>query len=137
MSFGSTPPHSYPYRPLNQDVGNPGYGTYSERLKHSGLGIVSFLTAICMGFALFALIAVAAIIEGSNPGGMDEESASAIIVGLCVFAIIGLTFLGLALGFVGIFAANRNRIFPILGVMFNGLLLLAITALFLIGIATG
>jgi len=137
MSFGSTPPSSHPYRPLNQGVANTGTGTQSGALKHSGLGIASFLTAICLGFALIALIAVAGVVEASNPGGMDGESATALMIGLGIFAIIGLSFIGLALGFVGVFAANRSKVFAILGVVFNGLLLLAIGALFVIGTAAG
>ena len=48
---------------------------------HSGLGIASFIISLAAGAALVVLLGIAGVIE-SQPGGMDEESAGAVLVGL-------------------------------------------------------
>jgi len=49
---------------------------------HSGMGIAAFITALCGAVLMLGLIVIAGIIETTTPGGMEETSMSAILVGL-------------------------------------------------------
>ena len=81
-----------------------------EEQKHSGLGIASFITSIGSGILISLLMVVAGVIETSTPGGMDEESAGAIMVGLFLFASLGSTLVALGLGVAGLFQKERKKI---------------------------
>ena len=122
---------------------NPGSQPYatpatlvepSER-RTSGLGIASFTLGILAGIATFALIGFAGYVELSTPGGMNEESPIAVIVGLGMFAIIGLCFIGGALGVAALFQSNRTRVFSILGIILNVMVVLGLVGLGVIGMA--
>ena len=108
--------------------------TGQESRKHSGLGIASFILAIFAGFTAFALVVTAGVLEASTPGGIDDESPVAIIIGLSLFAIIGVNLLGIALGVAGIFQPNRYRTFAVLGILFNLMLIMAFLLLVVIGL---
>ena len=53
-----------------------------EELKHSGLGIASFIVSIAAGVCIFFTFVIAGAIEATTPGGMNEESATAVVIGL-------------------------------------------------------
>lgn len=102
--------------------------------KHSLLGIASFVMVVTAGIFEFILFVVAGIMEESTPGGIDENSTGAILVGLGLFAGIGLDVLGIVLGVVALSEGHRNRTFAALGLAFGALLLLGICGL--IGVGT-
>lgn len=102
--------------------------------KQSGLGIASFIIAILVGLSAVALVVIAGMIEVSTPGGMDDQSPAAMIIGLGVFAIVGLCMLGIGLGVAGFFQPHRTRIFCVLGVAFNGLVILGLAGLIVVGL---
>jgi len=58
--------------------------------KHSGLGIASFVTAIVSGILIFILTVAAGVIHASSPGGMDDKSPAAVVIGLCLIFFIFL-----------------------------------------------
>ncbi len=105
--------------------------------KHSGIGIASFVIAIGVGCAEFILIAIAGIMEATTPGGMDEESPQAIMVGLGILAGLALCLPGIGLGFAGVVVKGRKKLFAILGLVFNCSILACVTALLLFGLAVG
>ena len=105
--------------------------------KHSGFGIASFIMSILVGIGAFSVILVAGFVEASNPEGINEESPIAIIVGLCVFGVIGLNILGIGLGVAGLCQSNRSRVFAILGLVFNGLVIMGIIGIMALGVAMG
>ena len=89
--------------------------------KHSGIGIASFVISIVMALSGFGLILIAGVIEVTTPGGMDENSAIAIVFGLSIFGCILVDFVALGLGIGGLIQKNRNKIFSILGTIFSAL----------------
>ena len=95
------------------------------------------MLAMLIGMLAAGLVVTAGIVEASSPGGMDEQSPVAIIIGLGVFAIIGLSFVGSGLGIAGLFQPNRNRLFSILGLIFNALIIFGLVGLIAIGLAVG
>lgn len=87
--------------------------------KHSGLGIASFVLSIVSLVLIFGLLIVAGVLEATTPGGMDEESVEAIVVGLLLFAFIGTALIATGLGIAGLCQKQRKKIFAILGTIFS------------------
>lgn len=102
--------------------------------KHSGLGIAAFITSITSAVSIFILIVIAGVIEVSTPGGMDEESAGAVVIGLLLFAFVGTTLVGLGLGIAGLVQKDRKKIYAILGVIFAAVTLLVTLVVMVIGV---
>ena len=106
-------------------------------LRHSGLGIASFIMSLVIALTVFILIVVAGILETTTPGGMDEDSPAAMIVGLFVIGGLIGNLAGMALGITGMVQKNRKRIFSILGLILNGVVFFGILLLIIIGLAMG
>ncbi|GIU20614.1 hypothetical protein TUM4644_10420 [Shewanella colwelliana] len=87
--------------------------------KHSGLGIASFVLSIVSLVLTFGLLIVAGVLEATTPGGMNEESIEAIVVGLLLFAFIGTALIATGLGIAGLCQKQRKKIFAILGTIFS------------------
>lgn len=107
-----------------------------EEKKHSGLGIASFITSIVSGLLIFLLIVVAGVME-ATPGGIDEESAGAVMVGLFLFASLGATLVALGLGIAGLLQKERKKLFAILGTVFSAVSLVVTIFIMIIGLAMG
>lgn len=127
----------------NNPDGQPG------PLKHSGLGIASFVLAIIsiLAFLLSIIMIFAAAsnvahlspteIESELMAGGGEEFAAVLGGGLLIMLAIGISIIGLILGIIGLVIKNRKKIFGILGVVLNGLIVLGIVFLMVIGLALG
>jgi hypothetical protein len=113
-----------PYEALAVD--HPGF-------KHTGLGIASFIISLFVGFLAFALFAVAGVLEVTTPGGLDEDSPTAMLLGLGLFALVFVNLVGLILGFAGIFQARRNKTFAVLGIVIGGLTFVGMALLIVVG----
>jgi hypothetical protein len=102
--------------------------------KHSMLGIASFVLSLLTGFALFALIVVAGVLETTTPGGLDEKSPVAMIVGLLLFAGMGVDIVANGLGIAGVFQKDCKIVFAILGTVFSALTLLGVVGNIVLGL---
>ncbi|HIW33536.1 MAG TPA: tetraspanin family protein [Candidatus Paenibacillus intestinavium] len=151
---GDQPQYSQTYDPA---AGNPASGQYNhsqypngappsgpiQPLKHSGLGITSFI---------FSLVSILVIVIGlivmfsgisslsltdlelmSDPtyienlilnsdGGFPPSFVGIIVGVLLMFSSGFFGFIGLIFGVISLFMKNRRKIFGILGTIFNGLL---------------
>lgn len=101
------------------------------------MGIASFVLSIVMGVVLFLLVVVLGILEMSTPGGIDEESATSIILSLLVIASLFAELVALGLGVAGILQRRRKRIFAILGTIFSGSMFFVVIALAVVGLLLG
>lgn len=129
-------PNQY-HDPYASPQSHQQWGKPSGHNPHSGMGIASFIMAIVVGISAFALIVIAGVIEMQTPGGMDEESPEAIIIGLGIFGVIGLNLLGVGLGIAGIVQPDRNKIFAYLGLAANAMVIFGICGLIGLGLAAG
>ncbi|UCD57071.1 MAG: hypothetical protein JSV16_14850 [Candidatus Hydrogenedentota bacterium] len=109
------------------------YNQDSGLLKHSGLGIASFIISLAAGTYEFVLVVVAGVLESITPGGMDEESLVAILLGLFVLGGLAANLAGMALGIAGLVQNDRKKVYPTLGFVFNGAIILGLIALMAIG----
>ena len=99
---------------------------------HSGLGIASFIISLAAGAALVVLLGIAGVIE-SQPGGMDEESAGAVLVGLLLALTALAHVLALGLGIAALVQAGRSNLFGVLGTVFASTGLIGTELIFLLG----
>lgn len=102
--------------------------------KHSGLGISSFIISTIIGVLMFLLFMVAGVMETLTPGGVDDESVGAMLVGLFLIAFVLLDMLAIGLGIAGFLQKNRNKLFSILGVVFAASTIIATVCLMIIGL---
>ncbi|HDS1211800.1 TPA: hypothetical protein QD007_002403 [Shewanella algae] len=107
------------------------------QLKHSGPGIASFVTSILSGIALFITFIVAGTLETTTPGGMDENSMEAVLVGLMIIFMMLVCLVSLGLGIGGLVQKERQKIFAILGTTFSGLIILGTIGLIALGMSMG
>ena len=100
--------------------------------RQSGPGIGSFVVSATCAVLMFLLLVVAGMLELSTPGGLDEESAEAMLIGMFMFLLMGGLLVGLGLGIGGLLQRERRKTFAILGtVLAAGTLLLTIGILLL------
>ena len=91
--------------------------------RHSGFGIVSFLTAITIvsvDFLTFMAVVIMAIIDEEMAG--SKEFATVICGVLFVISWV-VSFIGAGLGLTGLLSKNRKKLFAIIGLILNLFLL--------------
>ena len=108
-----------------------------ERLGQSKLGIAALLISIFTAIGLFIVCIIAGVMETNTYGGIDEESAGAIILGLFIFVSWFLDLLAIGLGISGIFQQTRRRVAAIIGTIISSATLIITLSLIGIGIAMG
>ena len=113
--------------------------------RHSKLGVTSLVIAILATVGIVALFVIAALVGasafgGTNPQTLDPQSiqnspafAGLALVGIGFLVCIILYFVGLVLGLVGIFQRRRKQLFAILGTVANGLAVLVVVSLLVLG----
>ena len=108
-----------------------------ERQGQSRLGIAALIISIFTAIGLFTLFLIAGVMESNTYGGIDEESAGAIIVGLFIFGFVFLDLLAIGLGIAGIFQKTRERITAIIGTSISSATLIILVSLIGVGLAMG
>ncbi len=109
----------------------------SVTMKHSGLGIASFAVSIFVGILIFLMIIIAGIMETASPGGIDEESPAAIILGMGIIGLIMFDMVAFGLGIAGLFQKHRKKVFAVLGVIFSATAVFGTIGLVIIGMMAG
>ncbi|HZG74260.1 MAG TPA: hypothetical protein VEZ72_00255 [Paenibacillus sp.] len=112
--------------------------------KHSGIGIASFILAVVsilgmIGSGIGAGVAVAGFAD--DPALLNGLETGELPAGMGGFlALIGLMFLfiltalvGAVLGLVGLFQKDRAKLFSILGLVFNSLVVLFVMVVMIVG----
>ncbi|MBX9677454.1 MAG: hypothetical protein K2X38_01735 [Gemmataceae bacterium] len=108
-----------------------------ETLPHSAPGIASLIAAILAGLLAFGLIAIAAV-HGNDIEFEIERKSGAGVGFIFLFLGSGATVLvGIVLGIVGCVQAHRRKIFAILGLVLNLMIVLGMCGLMAIGFAAG
>ncbi|NGZ75840.1 hypothetical protein [Saccharibacillus alkalitolerans] len=125
---------------------NPPFSPYDEyprhdqpqgRLKHSGLGIASFVLSL-LSIALYVVFFVSAVgvvysISESgailDSAAISEEQMMSVGIGalILIVSILGaalLNLVGVILGIVGLVSKARKKVFAVIGTVLNGLCLL-------------
>lgn len=126
--------------PAIPSSGEPGA---QPGLKHSGPGIAAFVIAaaslLLTAFSFIAMFSIGPeITEGIVSGTITGEQALAagpqLVIGplLMMIAVLA-SIVGLILGIVGLAMPKRKKIFALLGTILNGLYLLLLAFLTIVG----
>ena len=103
-------------------------------LRHSGMGIASFVLAL-IGFAgMFVTFAVAGALRASGVPTGDRDPAS-ILVGLAVIVMGLVSLIAVGLGFGGLFQNGRRKLFASLGLGIAIFTVLSTAGLIILGIS--
>lgn len=107
---------------------------YDMPTKHSAFGISSFILSMLTGIIIFVLVVIAGVLEVSTPGGINEESVEAVVLGLCILAALFGCLVAFGIGIAGLIQKDRKKIFSILGVIFSALSFIITVLLIIIGL---
>jgi len=121
--YGYPPPQPYP---------GVEYQTQEVKLKHSGLGIASCIIAMLIGLIEVGSVILAAVLVSQH---QREDSPVMELAGLGICGGVLIALLGAILGLIGLFAGRCKRVFPIIGLVLNILILLMIGGLLVVGLA--
>ena len=125
---GYSPAYGYP----------PGYPYAAAAPTQSGMGIASFILGLISAVAMAVMMVMAVGIAAKAPGGeINENSPEAMALGCSLLIGGGLAVLGLILGIVAALQQGKKKVFSILGIVFNGGLLLRVGGLMVLGAAVG
>lgn len=102
-------------------------------LKHSGVGISSFVLAIIGFVSMFILLVAAGALSAVTPGGLSENSIAAAVIGLLIMILGIFNLIALGLGIGGLCQGNRKKVFAIIGTALSALTLILTIALIIIG----
>ncbi len=135
----------------NRGAFSPIDGHNERPIKHSGLGIASFVLSIVgiVSFVVLTIVITTLLFqaidltqfmdENGNRLMTDEEIVNKIqpYVGYLVLypLLIFVILVGLILGIVALARPGYKKVFAILGTVFNGLPLLFVALLFLVALA--
>lgn len=104
-----------------------------DQQKHSGVGISSFVISIASGILTFLLLVVAGVMQAS--GRMSGDKNAATVIGLFLFAFLGLVLVALGLGIAGLMQKERKKIFALLGTIFSTVTLVLTLSIIAVGMA--
>lgn len=118
------------------EVNNP-YGTFQPPvtpLRHSGPGLTSLILGILSLITYIAILALAPaaaedILQNPSPEAI-LESIYVMMIGVLLLIGLILNLIGMILSIIGLALKNRKKIFPIIGMVIHGIILLVIIGFF-------
>jgi hypothetical protein len=135
--MASTTHMDYYATPTHKDYYDSDDPSRNVKRGQSGFGIASFVIACLAGMFELAVIVYAGILQTSTPGGMDENSPQAIVIGLAAIGGMAIDLLAIGLGIAGLFQRGRGKTFAVLGVVLGTVILLGMIGLIILGLAMG
>ncbi|HZN68246.1 MAG TPA: DUF3824 domain-containing protein [Tepidisphaeraceae bacterium] len=115
-----------------------GYGFPPAERKHSGVGIASFVMSLLAGLGIFVLFAWAGYLQINDPAAVEnEDDPRMMALGFGFVVCIFLVLVGIGLGIGGVLQGDKKKLFGILGLTFNGLIVLVTVGLIVLGLAVG
>jgi hypothetical protein len=102
-------------------------------LKHSGIGIASFVISMAAGVGMVLVFVVAGVMQLRMSGGLREHKVMAMVVGLIVLGLLLASLSGIGLAIGGLCQKERRKVFSALGLAFNLAILLGTIGLMLVG----
>ncbi len=128
------------------------YGEVGRENRHSRMGIASFVISILVVVAILALVVGGPLLisssEGFDPQSFDPADPQSVdlsdpavialqVVGLGFIVGVLLSFVGLGLWLAGVIQRRRKRLFAVIGAVLNGLVVLGVLSLVVLGVVLG
>jgi len=107
------------------------YASVPAPQANSGLGIASMVIGIAVWVMEFAGIGFAAMLVGKYA---NRQSPAMIFAGLGIISGVVLALVGVGLGIAALCQRDRKKIGGILGLVFNGLMLLIVGGFMILGL---
>jgi hypothetical protein len=98
---------------------------------HKGLGIASFIIGVTCLITVMVLVGIAGV--ATNAGRATPEFN--MIVGLGMISAVFVDLIGIALGIFGAADRSSKKVYPVLGLVLNVLVVALFTALLIIGLS--
>jgi hypothetical protein len=108
---------------------------YRREPTHSGLGVTSFILSLLSGLFLVIMVVLATALTARNGAELDEESPEAILIGGAILLSMLVALVGAILGGVALGQRDRKKVFAILGLCFNLLVLIGTLGIIVLGLA--
>ena len=102
-------------------------------LRHSGLGVSAFVLSLLSGLVLCTTVFIAAYMQATTPGGVNQRAASTVLTGLVMLSGMFMALVAGGLGVAGMFQTTRRRLFAVIGAVLSAAQLLLVVALMFIG----
>lgn len=107
--------------------------TTAPALKHSGLGIAAFVISLVAGIGMFLVFVIAGMMQLRMSGGLSEHKGAVMMVGVVVIGLFLTNLVGTGLAIGGLCQKERRKIFPILGLVFNSVIVFGVLVLMIVG----
>ncbi len=110
-------------------------GHAAIKLKHSGLGMASFVLSLLtvagvIGFYLAVTAAVSrGVVDATNP------PAGLLAAGMVFLISVLVALVGIGLGIAGLIQKDRRRVLAVVGLVLNSLVVLTVAVLIVLGYA--
>lgn len=131
-SIGGGSPYSSPQSRPQQNYGYQGYPQQRSGPPqfHSGFGVTSFVLAMVGLLCDVIMLLMSVSMAGSR---MDRDAV--MMVSCTVWIGLILHFFGAIFGLIGVLQADRKKVFGVIGLVINSVILLLVLILFLMGMA--
>jgi hypothetical protein len=116
------------------DYDDADYRRRSDDWPHSGVGIASFIAGI-LALVMIASGFVLAAISATQPHRYGGPPPAAVFGGMLILFAALVALIGTGLGIGGVCQGQRRKVFGIIGLCLNGLILLGGIGLVVIGLA--
>ncbi len=121
-----------PYQAASEGFSSGG----PETLKHSGLGIASFLVGLVAGLLEVTCLVIIGILQATNPRLIDDSTSLLLLIGFAILSGVPLGLLGIGLGFAGL-CQRRKKLFAVMGVVISSLVVAGVAAMLVLGMTAG
>jgi hypothetical protein len=98
---------------------------------HKGLGIASFVIGVICLITVMSLVVVAGV--ATNTGRATTEFN--MIIGLAMISVVFVDLIGIVLGIFGVANRSSKKVYPVLGLFLNVLVVALFTTLMIIGLS--
>ena len=112
-------------------------GLFRRELPHSGPGVASFILGLLSGVAVVGVLVLAGVLAMRTGGDLDEESPEALLVGGALLIALLAALVGAILGGIGLAQQHRKKLFAVIGLCFNLLVLLGAAGVLVLGMLLG
>jgi hypothetical protein len=119
----------------NEDYGEPDrHRLRAEDWPHSGVGIASFIGGIVSLLMFIAAIGVATAAVAGSPRGREPSPTVVMTSGLLIVGAGLIALIGAGLGIGACCQTERKKVFGVIGLVINSVVVLGGTGLVLVGL---
>lgn len=100
-------------------------------LKHSGMGIASFVISVAVIVLMGAVFLAAGLMYDER---VEEATPAQMMIGLLTIFLVLVDVVAVGLGIAALTARNRKKVFGVLGLCFSSLTILMTIGIIVIGL---